>query len=107
MSLLVKWLEKSKMSAPSTEQCSLESLLPDPNLECMLEKLKTIPGSKHLSLEVVKSSGKRKRGNYGSWACENGNASAVKHFCKSMGKPINESTVRSIKNKTCTKCCVF
>ena len=42
MSLLVKWLEKSKMSAPRTEQCILESLLPDPNLECTPEKSKTV-----------------------------------------------------------------
>lgn len=110
MSLLLKWLDKSKTSAPSTEQCILESLLPDPNLECTPEKSKTIQAANTEVLEVIKSSGKRKRGEYshydseqrakiGRWACENGNASAVKHFSKSMGKPINESTVRSLKKQ--------
>jgi hypothetical protein len=30
------------------------------------------------------------------YACEHGNASAVRHFAKILGKSINESTVRSM-----------
>ena len=97
MSLLVKWLEKSKMSALSTEQFILESLLPDPFLECTPEKSKTIQAANNEVLEVVKSSAKRKCGDYsqydsgqrakiGRWACGNGNASAVKLFSVFISK---------------------
>ena len=64
MSLLVKWLEKSKTGAPSTEQCILESLFSDPNLECTPEKSKTIQAANTEVLEVVESPGKRKRWDY-------------------------------------------
>ena len=61
MSLLVKLLEKSKTSAPSTEQFILELLLPISNLEYTPEKSKTIQAANTEVLDVVKSSGKRKR----------------------------------------------
>ena len=52
MSLLVKWVGKTKKNVPSTEQCILDSLLPDPNLEYMPEKLKTIQVANTEALEV-------------------------------------------------------
>ena len=61
--------------------------------------------------EVIKSGTKRKRGAYvnyddetrakiAKYACVNGNASAARHFTKtlSLEKPMNESTVRSLKS---------
>ena len=61
MSLLVKLLEESKTSAPSTEQFIIELLLPISNLEYTPEKSKTIQAANTEVLDVVKSSGKRKR----------------------------------------------
>jgi hypothetical protein len=39
------------------------------------------------------------RAKIAKYACEHGNASAVRHFAKILGKPINESTVRSMKKQ--------
>ena len=40
----------------------------------------------------------KQRAQIGKYASENGNAAAVRRFSKELDRPLNESTVRSIKN---------
>ena len=79
-------------------------------MESTPEKVKSTQAANSAILSAIKSAGKRKRVEYSNYdspqrakiakyACEHGNASAVRHFAKILGKPINESTARSMKKQ--------
>ena len=107
---LQKWLIKCKTNESNSDSDPLESLLPDPNAESTPENVKSIQAANSAVLSAIKSAGRRKRGEYSNYdspqrakiakyACEHENASAVRHFAKILGKPINESTVRSMNKQ--------
>ena len=88
-----KWLIKSKANESNSDSDPHESLLPDPNLESTPENVKSTQAVNSAVLSAIKSAGKRKRGKYSNYdsphrakiakyACEHGNASAVRHFQK-------------------------
>ena len=72
--------------------------------------MKSIQAANSAVLSAIKSAGRRKRGEYSNYdspqrakiakyACGHENARAVRLFAKILGKPINESTVRSMNKQ--------
>ncbi|XP_033758148.1 uncharacterized protein LOC117340497 [Pecten maximus] len=83
----------------------------DPDLAVVFTKCNEEVSNTYINTTNVHTPKKRKRGDYGSYSPEqrakmakytidNGPAKAAKHFTKILGRPINESTLRSIKNNT-------